>query len=63
MTRQQESTIDRLALEHGRVAVDEGFADGTVSATVPDGAEFRIHPNGVGRYAGVNFSTSWGYDA
>jgi hypothetical protein len=47
MTRQQEATIDRLALERGRVAVKAGFDDQCVRVTAETGAHWIVTPDGT----------------
>ena len=60
-TRAQDNAIERLALDCGRVAVRDGFADGHVDVTVPGGAVYRIAEHSdVTVPAGVNHSVDWG---
>lgn len=62
MTRLQEDRIDRLALEHGRVQVSEGFTDKRVRATVPNGGEFLIDEDGTPTLQPKgNFSVDWAW--
>lgn len=57
MTRPQENTIERLALEHGRVAVrDHAYADGSIYATLESGAHFKITDDGVEHQQRPDFS-------
>lgn len=58
--RLQDATIDRLALERGRVAVRDGFADGHVDVTAPSGACWRVLEDGTAhKQPGGNYSINW----
>ena len=59
MTRSQEAAVDRLALQFGRVLVADGYSDGAVRVTAPNGAHWRVGEGGVVRDAGVDFSVDW----
>ena len=59
MTRQQQDTLDLLALTHGRVAVRDGYADRAIRVTAPGGAHWIIGESGTARDAGVNHTTRW----
>jgi hypothetical protein len=59
MTRQQETTMERLALAHGRVAVHDGYRDRAIRVTAPNGAHWIVGEGGNARDAGVNFSIDW----
>ena len=42
MTRSQEEAVDRLALQFGRLLVANGYSDGAVRVTAPNGAHWRV---------------------
>lgn len=59
MTAEQEYRMERLALKHGRVFVDEGYIDGHVYLTVPGGACFNVQPSGNTNPTQPNHSVRW----
>ena len=58
LTREQDETIERLALASGRVHVSS-YADGSARATIPSGVEYLINPSGTVRSTGYNHSIDW----
>jgi hypothetical protein len=59
MTREQDTALERLALRHGRVHVREGYADGTVRMTTPNGHELQVDDSGQVLREGHDFSIDW----
>lgn len=59
--RLQDSIIERLACEHGRTHVANGFANGEIRLTIPNGTEYKIGLDGIEREIGRNFSVDWSY--
>jgi hypothetical protein len=59
MAREIDNAIERLALKHGRVAVSQGYTDGLVRATTPNGVEHFINEAGRVVRTGLNFSVLW----
>lgn len=59
-SRAQDDFIERVALEHGRVAVRDGFLDGHVDVTAPTGRCWSVDEAGVPTLNRVgNFSINW----
>ena len=58
-TREQDTFIETAALEHGRVAVRDGFADQHIDVTVDTGLCWNVSAEGVARRVGPNFSITW----
>jgi hypothetical protein len=58
MTTAQENTIARLSATHGAIAVKEGYDDGAVRATAPNGHHWRVLDDDFGtpKDAGQDFS-------
>jgi hypothetical protein len=56
--------MERLALEHGRVNIRDGFADGHIVMSVESGAAWIVPQYGTPR-ATLNHSVRWSeaYDA
>lgn len=65
MTRAQENAVDRLALDHGRLAVREGYCDEGVRVWTPTAAHFIIHLGGdvAQQRACSRFDIDWSYSA
>ena len=63
MTREQEATMETLALVHGRVHVRTGYLDRYARMTVPSGARRHVGENGVSREVRPNFSIDWHREA
>lgn len=55
----QDATVERLALKHGRLAVREGYANGVVAVTAPDGSHFIVNEDGVPTEVQPDFSIDW----
>jgi hypothetical protein len=62
MTRQQEDLCGLLAQAHGRVHVNEGFTDGHVELTVPNGTSFHVSKHGRVVSRSFNHSIYWSYE-
>lgn len=43
----QDNTIERLALAHGRLMIDSGYADGSIRVTAPSHAEWVVSESGT----------------
>lgn len=59
MTREQEATMEQLALTYGRVHVSTGYLDRYVRITAPNGACWHVGENGTAREVRPNFSIDW----
>lgn len=55
----QQNTIDRLAIAHGRVAIQPPYSDGLVSVTIDNGREFLVSLDGHVVRERLNFSINW----
>lgn len=58
-TREQDATIERLGLRHGRLAVRDYYADNVVEAVAPNGHRYLIPPHGAEKDAGTCWSVDW----
>lgn len=59
MNRLQEATIERLAEQHGRVAVRDGYTDREIRVTAPSGEHWLVSEDGIARNDKPNFSIDW----
>ncbi len=57
--RLQDCTIERLACEHGRTHIANGFDNDEIRLTVPNGTEYQIGLDGIEHEIGRNFSIRW----
>lgn len=61
--RLQDSTIERLACEHGRTHIAKGFDHEAIRLTIENGTEYQIGLDGIEHEIGRNFSIDWSYTA
>lgn len=63
MNHFQEHVRDRLAHEHGRVLVRDGYADEHVELTMPRGVHVYVSKYGVQRDLPADHSVDWRYES
>ena len=59
MNSDQQNTLDRLAIEHGRTAVREGYVDQYIEVTVPSGRCFHVGQSGRVIKTTLDHSINW----
>lgn len=60
-TAEQRLELHKLTLQHGRIAVEEGYEDAVIRATAPNGEDWFIDRFGglTKRGSGLSFSVNW----